>query len=67
MIYPKDYVCLPQNLVPAVSASVPLTEIQITDADLLKTEDEIELRTPDQKPRTWKKHKIQVSRRFFPM
>lgn len=39
MIYLRDYRCLPQNFVPAVSASVPLTAIQVTDADLLKIEE----------------------------
>lgn len=36
--YPRDYRCLPQNLMSAMSASVPLTAVQITDANLLKME-----------------------------
>lgn len=39
VIHPKDFSCLPQNFVSAMTASVPLTAIQITDADLLKREE----------------------------
>lgn len=37
----RDYGFLPQNLVSAMAASVPLTAVQITDADLLKIEENI--------------------------
>lgn len=32
----RDHRCLPQNFVSAMTASVPLTAVQVTDADLLK-------------------------------
>lgn len=32
----RDYRCLPQNFVSAMTASVPLTAVQVTDADLLE-------------------------------
>lgn len=38
MKYPRDYRGLPQNLMSAMTASVPLTAVQITDANLLKME-----------------------------
>lgn len=32
----SDQRCLPQNFVPAVTAPIPLTAVQVTDADLLE-------------------------------